>query len=118
MRIGIASAGDLEGREFARFRPRGGLGPGGIIRGPYVHPTGREILTGHLSVVTGGAGALDRAAQADRVDVRRVAQPKLAVDKYIRPSGDGCAVIIGSFPRIEKPEDRIVVVVAEDPGAM
>ena len=112
MRIRVAIAGDLEDRELARFRPRRGFGPGGVVGGADVDPSGREILAGHLGVVAGGARPLQRIAQADGVNVRGIAQPELAKHKDVRAPGDRCAIVIVSLPGSEEPEDRIVVVIA------
>src|SRR5512143_1747259 len=111
MWIHVLLTRDLEDRQLARIGRR--IRPRREIRGTDIYPASRKILTGHLRVVAGGAGALQRITEADGIDVGRIAQPELAEHEDIRAARDRGAIVIVALPRGEESEDGIVVVIAK-----
>src|SRR5579862_5587013 len=73
--------------------------------------------------MAGCASSLQGIAEADGVDVRRIAQPELAEHEDIRPAGDGGPEVFlwsvaGLLPRVEEKKHGVVIVIAQHSGPM
>ena len=124
MRRSAIVTGEFENRQPGFIAEDGRLRPRRIVRCSDIHPARREALSGHLRVVARRASSFDRIAKADGIDVRRVANPELAVHKHVIAARDRSAKLAlrfgqffrhrgGILPRIEQTKDRVAVVIGK-----
>ena len=94
MRRQIVAARDLEQRQLGPLRgPRalGRLERPGMVRGPEIHPAVGRVHARHVHAVTGCAGAFDRIAETDRIDVHRIADPERPEEEHVVAALHGIA---------------------------